>query len=76
MFIDYNFHAEIRERMILSLAASAEGLFRVMGFDRPEIRRSNLSMDKYYKIVCSYVQTLLGLEVNTRDMTVSLPQDK
>ena len=62
--------------MKLSMAASAEGLFQVMGFDMPEIRRSNLSMDKYYEIVCSYVQTILGLEVNTRDMIVTLPREK
>ena len=55
---------------------SAESLFQTMGFDLPHLRRSNLSMDKYYQIVCSYIQTQLGLEINTRTMSVSLPTDK
>ena len=62
--------------MPLSLTSSAEVLFRVMGFDIPLLRRCNLIMDKYYEFICSYIQTQLGLEVNTRDMTVALPKDK
>jgi len=76
MFVDDLLHAEIRARMKLSLAASIESLTQTMGPDIPTIRRSNLSLDKYFEIVCSFVQTQLGLEVNTRHMTVTLPKEK
>ena len=47
-----------------------------MGKDLPELRRSNLSMEKYYKIICSYIQVQLGVVVNTRAITVSMTEQK
>ena len=58
------------------MAASLEALFRVMGFDKPEIRRSNVSVEKYFKLTISHYQTQLGLDVDTRTMQVSLPDSK
>ena len=58
------------------LAASIESLFQVMGPDRPDIRRSNLSMDKYYDVICSHVQVQLGVVINTRTMTVYMTEEK
>ena len=58
------------------MAASIEALFMVLGPDEPEIRRSNISTDKFYQAKCSYKKTQLGLTINTRTMLVSLPPKK
>ena len=58
------------------MAASLEALFRTMDPDKPEIRRSNVSVDKYFSLTVSHLQTQPGLEVNTRKMLVSLPPPK
>ena len=76
MFVDDSLMCEIYSRILRLLAASIESLFQVMGEDRPELRRSNLSMEKYYKIICSYIQVQLGVVVNTRKMTVSMTEEK
>ena len=76
MFVDDSLLVEIFSRMWKLLAASIESLFQVMGEDMPDIRRSNLSMDKYYEIICSYVQVQLGVLINTRKMTVSMTPEK
>ena len=55
------------------MAASLEALFRVMGFDDPAIHHSNISIEKYFKLVVSHYQTQLGLDIDTRAMLVSLP---
>ena len=73
MFVDDNHMADTRSRMKYCMAASLEALFRTMGHDKLEIRHSNVSVDKYFSLAVSHFQTQLGLEVNTRDMTVSLP---
>ena len=55
---------------------SLEALFRTMGHDKPEVRRSNVSIEKYFNLTVSHTQTQRGLRVNTRDMIVSLPSPK
>ena len=47
------------------MAVSFEALFRVMGFEEPAIRRSNVSIEKYFKLVISHYQTQLGLDIDT-----------
>ena len=42
----------------------------------PHIRRSNLSMDKYYEVKCSYIQVQLGYIINTRKITVGMRSEK
>ncbi len=76
MFVDDNLMADTPYRMRKCMAASLESLFRVMGFDEPKIRRSNVSIDKYLQLIISHLQTQLGLDVDTRTMTVSLPDTK
>ena len=76
MFVDDSLMCEIHARILQLLAASIESLFQIMGEDIPELRRSNLSMEKYYKIICSYIQVQLGVVVNTRTMTVSMTEEK
>ena len=76
MFVDDSLMVEIMSRIMQLLAASIESLFNIMGEDMPDIRRSNLSMDKYYDIICSYVQIQLCVLINTRTMTVSMTPEK
>ena len=76
MFVDDNLMVDTRLRMKYCMAASLEALFRTMDHDKPEICRSNGSVDKYFSLTVSHIQTQLGLEVNTRDMTVLLPSPK
>jgi len=76
MFVDDNVIAEIRPRMKQAQAASAESLFRVTGFPDTSLRRSPLSMDKYYAPTCSYLKKQLGYLINTRTMYISFPQEK
>ena len=76
MFVDDSLMCETRTRIMPLLAASIESLFQVMGEDDPEIRRSNLSMEKYYQMECSYTQVQLGIVVDTRKMTVRMTPEK
>ena len=76
MFVDDSLMVEIFSRILRLLAASIESLFQIMGEDMPSIRRSNLSMDKYYDIICSYLQIQLGVLINTRTMTVCMTPEK
>ena len=73
MFVDDNLIAEIHDNIMQAMAASIEALFLVLGPDMPTIRRSNLSMEKFYQSICSYKKSQLGLSINTRTMIVSLP---
>ena len=52
MFVDDNLIAEIDDHMLQAMAASIEALFLVTGPDKPEIRRINLSMDKFFQATC------------------------
>ena len=61
--------------MLQAMAASIEAIFVVFGDDSP-VRRSALSMDKYYEATCSYEKIQLGNLINTQKMTVGLPSDK
>ena len=68
--------ADTPTRIKQCMAASLESLFRVLGRDDPSIRRSNVSIDKYFDLMVSYRQIQLGLMVDTRNMVVSLPDSK
>ena len=76
MFVDDLLLADTRLFMKLCMAASLESLYRVMGPDLPELRRSNVSIEKYLQLMVSHKQVQLGLEVDTRKMVVYLPDSK
>ena len=76
MFVDDNLMVDTPYRIKQCMAASLETLFRVMDFDCPSLRRSNISMDKYFQLTVSHYQTQLGLDVDTRKMIVSLLDSK
>jgi hypothetical protein len=76
MFVDDNLMANILRLMKQTMAASIESLLIILGFKEIDKRRFALSLDKYFKTMCSYKREQLGLLVNTRAMIVSLPPSK
>lgn len=64
-----------RERMRQTLAAIIEAIFVVMGDDDVALRQCPLAMDKWEALVVGPRQTVLGLIVDTRTLSVSMPPD-
>ena len=58
------------------MAASLESPFQIMGSDRPSIRHSNVSIEKYSKLIVSHYQTQLCVDIDTRNILVTLPETK
>ena len=58
------------------MAASIEALYIILGFPEIEKRQDPLSLDKCFESVCSYQRTQLGINVNTRRMSISLTESK
>lgn len=54
MFVDDNLMANTWEYLRLALAASIEVLFILLGYSEEYLRKSTLSIDKYYESLCSY----------------------
>ena len=76
MFVDNNLIAEIDEHMLQAMTASVEALFLVKGPDKLLIRRSNLSMDKFYQATCSPAKGQLGIIIDTNEMIVKMTPQK
>ena len=76
MFVDDSLIAEIDDHMLQAMSASIEALFLVTGPDKPEIRRSNLSMDKFYQATCDPVKEQLGIIIDTNKMIVKMTPQK
>ena len=75
-FVDDNLMAETQEYIRYAIVASIKALFILLGFPEAEKRRVALSAEKFIKSACSYKRVQLGILVDTRSMTVSLPDDK
>ncbi len=76
MFVDDNLICDILSRIKQAMAASIEALYRILGFPDEEARQLCLSMDKFLESKCSWLRVQLGILVNTRQMTCSLPAEK
>lgn len=61
------------EGMKLALAAMIEAIFTVMGAPETELRQCPLAMNKWQELIVSHKQTMLGLIINTRTLTVGIP---
>ena len=75
-FVDDTLMADVIEHILTAMAASIESLFLLFGFPDETLRRSPLSMEKFAKFKCSWIKEQLGIIINTRDMTISLPTAK
>ena len=76
MFVDDSLFAQIRRVMPHSMAASIEALYIILGFPDVEIRQDALSLDKYFESISSFQSIQLGINVNTRRMSLSLTEIK
>ena len=76
MFVDDSLFAQIRKLIKHAMAASIEALYIVLGFPEIERRQNALSLDKYFETTCSYERIQLGINVNSRSMTVGLTSQK
>ncbi|KAL3759995.1 hypothetical protein ACHAWU_000618 [Discostella pseudostelligera] len=76
MYVDDAMLAAIgAHRMRLTLAAMIEAIFVVMGKEDLQYRQCPLAMDKRQSLVVGPRQTMLGLIVDTRSMTVGIPPE-
>ena len=76
MFVDDNLMADIWEYLRPALAASTEALFILLSFPEETLRKSPLSIYKYYESLCSYSRKQLGYLINTRQLTVEITEEK
>jgi len=72
IYIDDNLLAEVKAYVHQALASGFEATFTIMGHPCPSARPVPVNLDKLEELVVSPLQTLLGLLVNTREMTVSI----
>lgn len=73
IYVDDNLLADILSGMRKTLAAAVEAIFTVLGRPKTDLRKCAVALDKWEKLVVSYRLVLLGLEFNTRLMTVGIP---
>ena len=67
--------ADIRRRMLVTLAAGAEGMFTVMGFPRLRLRQSAVAIDIWKLHLISHCLILLGFLFNTQKMTIGVTDE-
>ena len=72
IYVDDNLLAEAKAYMHQALASGFEATFTIMGHPCPSSRPVPVNLDKLEELVVSPLQILLGLLVNTREMTVSI----
>ena len=63
------------DKMKMTLAAVIEAIFVVLGQPEVEKRQCPLAMDKWTDLIIGEEQTALGLKLNTRKLTVSIPKE-
>jgi len=57
-----------------AMAANIEALYIILGFPEIDKRQNPLSLDKCFESICSYNRIQLGININTRSMTISLTE--
>jgi hypothetical protein len=75
IYVDNNLLAEVAVYMHRALASGFEATFTIMGHLCPLLCPVAINLDKLKELVVSLLQILLGLLVNTQEMTVSISED-
>ena len=75
IYVDDDLIADTRKRMPQALASAIEAIFTVMGAPCIRLRACAIALDKWSKLKVSYCVVLLGLEFNTRAMTVGITDE-
>ena len=76
MFVEENLLVNVQEELAPAIVTSAESSSILLGEENLLLRKKPLSMDKCYDSICSYLHTQLGILINTRSLTLSVPDDK
>ena len=74
-FVDDTLIVEILPKMKIAMAASLDSCFTIFGDSESTIRCS-ISEEKYESMVCSPINSLLGLEIDTHRLTVAITKEK
>ncbi len=72
IYVDNDLLAKVRNYMPQALALGLEGIFTIMGHPCPLLRPVAAALDKLKELEVSPSQILLGLQVNTQEMTVTI----
>jgi hypothetical protein len=75
IYVDDNLLAKVAAYMHWALASGFEATFTIMGHPCPSLHPVAVNLDKLEELVVSPLQILLGLLVNTREITVSISED-
>ena len=75
IYVDDNLLADVKSGMLRTLAAAAEAIYTVLGFPALGIRQCAIALDKWKELFVSHRLVLLGLEFDTRQMTVGIPDE-
>ena len=76
MFVDDSLFAQIRGFIKHAMAASIEALYIILSFPDVIKRQDPLSLDKYFESTCSFKRTQIGIDINTRTMSIALSEKK
>jgi hypothetical protein len=72
IYVDDNLLAEVKAYMHQALVLGFKATFTIMGHPCPSARPVPINLDKLKELMVSLLQILLGLLVNTREMTISI----
>jgi hypothetical protein len=72
IYVDDDLLAKVRTYMPQALALGFEGIFTIMGHSCPLLCPVAVALDKLEELEVSLLQILLGLRVNTQEMTVTI----
>ena len=75
IYVDNNLLAKVAAYMHWALASGFAATFTIMGHPCPSLRPVAVNLDKLKELVVSPLQILLGLLVNTWEMTISVSVD-
>jgi hypothetical protein len=75
IYVDNNLLAKVRAYMPQALALGLEGIFTIMGQPCPLLHPVAVALDKLKELKVSTIQILLGLRVNTQEMTVTISDE-
>ena len=73
IYVDDNLLAEVKKFMPQAIAAAIEAIFVLLGSPDLEVREMALSYKKFQGMLVSHQRTQLGMAIDTRKMTVSVP---
>ena len=72
MHVDDNLMADILRFIKDAIVSSIESNFRILGSPNPAIRKSSMEEDKFVEIALSSLREHLGVELDSRKLTVSI----